>query len=174
MVIRFLMIAVFALVLSGCATTSKTSPVNQLQVQVTEMQQRMEDQEKEIVDLKYEVKEMAGKSADQESDASDEGAKAPAMIKVNTVKSAEPKNFDIIKVGISGRELQKALKAAGVYEGKIDGKIGSGTKAAVVEFQKAHSLKADGVVGQKTWSELKAYLNSPVEASTTTTTSTKE
>ena len=62
--IRFLMIAVFVLVLSGCVTTSKTSPVNQLQVQVTEMQQRMEDQEKEIVDLKYEVKEMAGKAVD--------------------------------------------------------------------------------------------------------------
>ena len=168
--IRFLMIAVFALVLSGCATTSKTSPANQLQVQVTEMQQRMEDQEKEIVDLKYEVKEMAGKSADQESDASDDGAKAPAVVKADPAKFAEPKSFDIIKVGVSGRELQKALKAAGVYEGKVDGKIGAKTKASVIEFQKAHSLKADGVVGQKTWNELKAYLNPPAEAATTTST----
>jgi peptidoglycan hydrolase-like protein with peptidoglycan-binding domain len=164
--IRFLMIAVFALALSGCATTSKTSPVNQLQVQVTEMQQRMEDQEKEIVDLKYEVKEMAGKSADQEAEAAGDESKAPAVVKVGTVKAAESKNLDIIRVGVSGRELQKALKAAGVYEGKVDGKVGAMTKAAVVEFQKAHSLKADGVVGQKTWNELKAYLNPPAEAAT--------
>jgi peptidoglycan hydrolase-like protein with peptidoglycan-binding domain len=162
--IRFLMIAVFALVLSGCATTSKTSPVNQLQVQVVEMQQRMEDQEKEIVDLKYEVKEMAGKVADQESDASsDYNVKTPAVVSVDTSKSSGSSNYDIIRVGIGGRELQKALKAAGVYEGKVDGKVGAMTKTAVVEFQKAHSLKADGVVGQKTWNELKVYLNPPAE-----------
>ena len=167
MAIRFLMIAFFALVLSGCATTSKTSPVNQLQVQVTEMQQRMEDQEKEIVDLKYEVKEMAGKVADQDTEvSSDAHAKTPSVVTVEPVK-VESRGFDIIRVsGVTGRELQKALKAAGVYEGKVDGKVGSRTKASVVEFQKAHSLKADGVVGQKTWNELKAYLNPSAEATT--------
>ena len=171
MAIRFLMIAVFAFVLSGCATTSKTSPVNQLQVQVVEMQQRMEDQEKEIVDLKYEVKEMAGKVADQDADTSSSTYKAPVVIKSEPVKAVESKNFDIIHVsGVTGRELQKALKGAGVYEGKIDGKIGSRTKAAVVEFQKAHSLKSDGVVGQKTWNELKTYLNPSAEAAGTTST----
>jgi peptidoglycan hydrolase-like protein with peptidoglycan-binding domain len=160
------MIAVFALVLSGCATTSKTSPVNQLQVQVTEMQQRMEDQEKEIVDLKYEVKEMSGKVADQDADTSSNTySRASSVVTVEPVKS-ESRAFDIIKVGVSGRELQKALKGAGVYDGKVDGKVGSRTKAAVVEFQKAHSLKADGVVGQKTWNELKAYLNPPAETTT--------
>ncbi|MBF0486340.1 MAG: peptidoglycan-binding protein [Candidatus Omnitrophica bacterium] len=66
--------------------------------------------------------------------------------------------MDILKVNISGTDLQKALKGAGVYEGKIDGKIGAKTKAAVIEFQKAHNLKGDGVVGQKTWNELKQYL----------------
>ncbi len=162
MAIRFLMIAVCAFVLSGCATTSKTSPVNQLQVQVTEMQQRMEDQEKEIVDLKYELKEISGKVVDEADMASDVYTRASSTVSVEPVKT-ESKGFDIIKVGISGRELQKALKAAGVYEGKIDGKVGSMTKAAVVEFQKAHSLKADGVVGQKTWSELKVYLNPPAD-----------
>jgi peptidoglycan hydrolase-like protein with peptidoglycan-binding domain len=55
-------------------------------------------------------------------------------------------------------EVQKALKNAGVYDGKIDGKVGPRTKNAVVEFQRQHSLKADGVIGQKTWSVLKTYL----------------
>ncbi len=165
MFIRLLSITAFALVLSGCATTSKTSPVSQMQVQVTEMQQKMEDQEKEIVDLKSEVKEIASKNMGKENDQeSSSTTSAPVAVASNAVKAQEPRNLDIIHVaGVSGRELQKALKAAGVYEGKVDGKVGSRTKAAVVEFQKAHSLKADGVVGQKTWSELRTYLNPPAE-----------
>ncbi|MBF0330720.1 MAG: peptidoglycan-binding protein [Candidatus Omnitrophica bacterium] len=150
------MIAVLALIVSGCATTSKQVGAP-LQTQVVELQQRVEDQEKEIVDLKYEVRELS--SADK---ATDDTAKP--VVKSEPVKASEPKNLDIIHVDVSARELQKALKGAGLYDGKIDGKIGSRTKAAVVEFQKAHSLKADGVVGQKTWNELKAYLNPSTEA----------
>ena len=37
-------------------------------------------------------------------------------------------------------------------------KIGPKTKSAVMEFQKKHNLKADGVVGQKTWSEMKQFI----------------
>ena len=160
MFIRFSLIAVLALALSGCATT-KTPQVDQLQAQVMDMQQRMEEQEKEIVDLKYEVKEMAGRIVDDEIDtAGVTYPKTPVVVKVEAVKT-EPKVFDIIRVGVSARELQRALKAAGVYSGKVDGKVGALTKAAVVEFQKAHSLKADGIVGQKTWNELKVYLNPP-------------
>lgn len=161
--IRLFSISVIALFLSGCATTSKTSPVSQMQAQVTEMQQRLEDQEKEIIDLKYEVKELGSRDAGKDSDGMSAATSAPAAASSGMAKP-EPRDFDIIRVGgVTGRELQKALRAAGVYEGKIDGKVGSRTKAGVVEFQKAHSLKADGVVGQKTWSELKAYLNPPAE-----------
>jgi peptidoglycan hydrolase-like protein with peptidoglycan-binding domain len=157
------MIAVLALIVSGCATTSKqaASPIT---TQVAELQQRVEDQEKEIVDLKYEVRELSNKDTDK---TADEAVTPVNVAKSEPIKSAEPKNLDIIKVsGVSGRELQKALKAAGVYEGKIDGKVGPKTKAAVVEFQGAHSLKADGVVGQKTWNELKAYLTEGTGSST--------
>ncbi len=159
--IRLLMIAVLGVIVSGCATTSKQA-VDPLKAQVTELQQRMEDQEKEIVDLKYEVREMSNKDMDKRAD---QAAVSEPVIKAESpVRTAEPKNLDIIHIGgVSGRELQKALKGAGVYEGKVDGKIGPKTKAAVVEFQKAHSLKADGVVGQKTWNELKSYLNPSVE-----------
>jgi peptidoglycan hydrolase-like protein with peptidoglycan-binding domain len=61
-------------------------------------------------------------------------------------------------VKVSPEKIQRALQAAGVYTGKVDGKIGAGTKAAIVEFQKSHGLKADGVLGKKTWEELKTYL----------------
>lgn len=61
-------------------------------------------------------------------------------------------------------EIQTALKNAGFYTGNVDGKAGSMTKKAVEEFQKAHSLQADGKVGPKTWEALSKYLNAPVDA----------
>ena len=61
-------------------------------------------------------------------------------------------------------EIQTALKNAGFYTGKIDGKAGPKTKKAIEEFQKSKGLKADGKVGTKTWSMLSAYLaGAPLE-----------
>ncbi|MFH0876795.1 MAG: peptidoglycan-binding domain-containing protein [Candidatus Omnitrophota bacterium] len=51
--------------------------------------------------------------------------------------------------------VQTALKNLGLYAGKIDGKIGPKTKAAVREFQRQNQLVADGKVGPKTWAVLK-------------------
>ena len=48
------------------------------------------------------------------------------------------------------RIAQGHLARLGYYVGKIDGKLGSGTKAAIKTFQREHSLKADGVLGSKT------------------------
>jgi len=56
------------------------------------------------------------------------------------------------------KEIQTALKKAGLYTGAIDGKIGPKTKMAIEEFQKAKGLKVDGKVGPKTWAELQKYL----------------
>ncbi len=47
-------------------------------------------------------------------------------------------------------KLQKALKDLGYYTGRIDGVYGKGTKNAVVAFQKANKLRADGVAGSQT------------------------
>lgn len=55
------------------------------------------------------------------------------------------------------RQIQTALKNAGFYKGPVDGKIGKKTKAAIIAFQKAHKLRADGVVGRKTWMILSEY-----------------
>jgi len=56
--------------------------------------------------------------------------------------------------------IQKALQAAGFDPGVIDGKIGRKTKQAIIDFQKANNLTADGKVGPKTWAKLSSYLSS--------------
>jgi membrane-bound lytic murein transglycosylase B len=44
------------------------------------------------------------------------------------------------------RELQEILQRAGHYRGEIDGRVGSGTLAAVQEWQAANGLAPDGYV----------------------------
>lgn len=58
------------------------------------------------------------------------------------------------------KDVQTALKNAGSYTGKVDGKSGPLTKKAVESFQKTNNLKADGKVGPKTWDALSKYLSS--------------
>ncbi len=64
------------------------------------------------------------------------------------------------------QEIQTALKNLGLYTGKIDGKIGPGTKRAIEEFQKQNGLKVDGKVGPKTWSALSQHLTASADAVT--------
>lgn len=47
-------------------------------------------------------------------------------------------------------KLQRDLAALGIYSGVVDGIFGYGTEAAVLAFQRAHGLKADGWAGTKT------------------------
>ena len=50
--------------------------------------------------------------------------------------------------------LQTGLAAKGYYSGKIDGIFGAGTLKAVKAFQKAESLKVDGLAGKATQARL--------------------
>ncbi|MBD2464702.1 peptidoglycan-binding protein [Oscillatoria sp. FACHB-1407] len=52
-------------------------------------------------------------------------------------------------------ELQELLQAHG-FQLRIDGDFGSVTEAAVKAFQRLHHLRADGIVGHKTWIALKS------------------
>ena len=75
-------------------------------------------------------------------------------------KIMEPQNKEI-KEEIpkdKTRQIQFALKKAGFYKGAIDGKIGPQTRRAIREFQKSKGLKPDGIIGQKTWEELRKFL----------------
>jgi len=52
------------------------------------------------------------------------------------------------------KQIQIGLKAAGYFGGQVDGKYSILTRQAVISFQKAVGLKADGVVEAKTYRAL--------------------
>jgi lysozyme len=65
-------------------------------------------------------------------------------------------NEPLLKKGADGKavqRLQRALNAAG-HAVAVDGDFGDGTRRAVMAFQAAHGLEADGIVGPATWAAL--------------------
>jgi peptidoglycan hydrolase-like protein with peptidoglycan-binding domain/tetratricopeptide (TPR) repeat protein len=52
------------------------------------------------------------------------------------------------------RTVQRRLASAGFTPGPIDGRYGPRTLHAVLAFQATHGLRADGVVGSRTWTAL--------------------
>ena len=51
-------------------------------------------------------------------------------------------------------KLQEALRSLGYYQGVVDGQFGNGTREAVLAFQKANGLDADGLAGAETLKKL--------------------
>lgn len=56
--------------------------------------------------------------------------------------------------GSDVKQVQTQLQALGYYSGKLDGVYGSGSMAAVLAFQKANGLYADGLAGTQTFAKL--------------------
>ncbi|OPJ64136.1 glucosaminidase domain-containing protein [Clostridium oryzae] len=52
------------------------------------------------------------------------------------------------------RRIKRRLMELGYRYMNDDGKFGKGTRRAVKKFQKKNGLKADGIVGEKTWNKL--------------------
>ena len=59
--------------------------------------------------------------------------------------------MEVLKKGSRGNDVKTLQRLLHLYE---DGIFGTLTEEAVKEFQAAHGLVADGIVGQKTWEAL--------------------
>jgi len=143
--------------------------VGQLQIKIAQIERRLEESNQEIEDLKYSVsslKSQVGKSSIRRAPSAPVSRVFEKKSKTiessegtSRIKKSSSSSTRIIRVPVSAKLVQSALKNAGYYDGVIDGKIGSGSKQAIKEFQGDHDLKVDGVIGRQTWSELKNYLD---------------
>jgi len=159
--LRLLSILVLAIALSGCASSQLKTQNEQLEGRVTDLEKNQQAKDAEIVDLQYQVKDLSSKVDTGKSADAEQAAPVTQDTTDQALTSKEPQEADIsqvIRVKVSPEKIQRALKSAGVYTGPVDGKIGAGTKEAIIEFQKSHGLKADGVLGKKTWEALRTFL----------------
>ncbi len=84
--------------------------------------------------------------SDETDDSSDSSSSDSSSTRVST-------NANTLEYGDSGdkvTDLQTALVALGYNTNGIDGRFGAGTRKAVIAFQKANNLTADGLAGTKT------------------------
>src|SRR5262245_27022004 len=80
------------------------------------------------------------------------GVGASAAVPTSTVPAACTIGTTL-RVGSTGeavRCLQSRLDQLGYDPGPVDGQFGTMTRAAVVRFQRARGLTADGIVGRET------------------------
>lgn len=137
--------------LAGCATTGRNNTnlkAQQLQVRVNSMEREAKLKDDRIRYLESELRES-------------KKAKSVEVVSIGKKGVTTSKAARIEKIDISDptpRQVQSALKKAGLYDGPIDGKIGERTTKAIKDFQKANGLVADGIPGKQTWSKLKKYL----------------
>jgi len=130
--VYFVILGLFLLSFLGCATLpegSKDAEIYRLRARIQVLEDELSQKQKENLSLKEEI------------------AQLKQLLEERTVFKMP-----------SGKEIQTALKNAGFYTGEIDGQIGPKTKEAIIKFQEANKLTADGVVGSKTWELLRKYL----------------
>ncbi len=129
------LLAIF--VLTGCATTRpKPADPSDPSAQVAELRNELQTKDQQIQDLQVQLT-----SYEESIKAEPAGAGGKSVL---------------IRVqGVSVKDLQAALARTGYDPGSVDGRMGKKTKSAIKAFQKKNGLKADGVVGEKTWALLK-------------------
>lgn len=76
--------------------------------------------------------------------------------KVSTRVAGAVGDLDMGDRGTDVAALQKALNAANGEKLDVDGVFGAATRAAVIAFQAAHNLRADGIAGKDTLTMLYA------------------
>ena len=63
-------------------------------------------------------------------------------------------NMGVGAMGQTVYDIQARLQALGYYPYDPDAKFGTGTREAVIRFQKENGLKQDGLVGEETYTAL--------------------
>jgi len=156
MVLRLIVGMVLIGSLTGCATAQKPTATNQMQIRMTQMERQLEDQDRDIAELKYAVEGLA--KGIQKLVNSIMSQKSSKTASAHRLKASSSGSEGILRVSVTPQEVQKALKNSGYYDGAIGGKLGPDSQSAIKAFQKDHDLKNDGIIGKKTWTELKNYL----------------
>lgn len=158
MFLRFIIVIALAGSLAGCATAQSPTDVNQLQIKMAQIEHQLNQRSEDIAELKYVVEELV----------SNVEVLADSVVSLNefsnAIGAAIPKvsqsgSGRFLRVSVSPQEVQMALKNSGHYMGDIDGNLGSGSQRAIRAFQKDHDMTSDGIIGKKTWAELKNYLD---------------
>ncbi len=128
---------------AGCATTKarQADPSTDLSAQVTQLQGELSAKDQQIQELQYQLQSVQSSLQTTSSSSGSGKATKSSYIRVH---------------GVSVEDVQRALVNAGLDPGPVDGKIGKKTKSAIKDFQRRNNLSADGVVGERTWSFLKA------------------
>lgn len=155
-----LILGIGLIFLAGCATTRQPNAVDQVQIKVSQLEFALAKKDQEIDALKYQIDHLSN-----EMEKLQRNKAAMVDVPQTNQKTGQSLNTastpidlkEIIRVDARPEEIQKALKNAGFYEGPVDGKIGHKSQQAIKDFQAAHNLTNDGIVGQKTWVELKRY-----------------
>ncbi len=165
---KLILLTIILFVTSGCSTLQGPSYTNNMQIKVAQLERKLSEKDKKVADLEYEVERLSSE-LEMANSLALSNIEEPYRAEVaysNTSASSKPtksktskEDTRIIRVNASEKDVQKALKNAGFYTGAIDGKIGSGSKQAIKDFQKEKGLTSDGIIGQRTWTKLKTYLN---------------
>ncbi len=140
--ITFLVLFVFLISLTGCATSRKQKDlqVQGLKNQISALEAQIQSKDEEISGLR----DALIKAREEKTEV--------------TKKTGKKRVIGEVKSRPNVKEIQIALQNAGYNPGSIDGRMGKQTKDAIKAFQKANNLGEDGKVGKKTWDLLKEYL----------------
>ncbi|MBX6362031.1 MAG: peptidoglycan-binding protein, partial [Acidobacterium ailaaui] len=91
--------------------------------------------------------------------------------KTSTTKTSTTNSVGYVmsSLGVSVSQVQSMLKSLGYNVGPIDNIYGPQTSAAVRQFQAAHGLTVDAIVGPKTLAALKSAVSAKTSTSKTST-----
>lgn len=160
----FVTLTLAAVGLSGCTTTRSVErdEIDRLRARVLQLESEVEIRDKkqreaeDELERAYEARQAVEDKLDTQMKEFAEAEKERIVPEPHEEEPVKPKKEGMSQV--AARQIQTALYNAGYDPGPIDGKLGNKTRLAVKEFQRDNGLKADGVVGNQTWSKLGKYL----------------